>query len=234
MLGPAQTRERQAVPLGGGGRGGRVPGLPAVPALPVTAAGGLHRPRAGLPGRACATTIAGRLVEQLGTPVPGLGPLGLSHTFPSAETLAGADLSGMGLTPARAEAIGAFAEAVADDAVRLDRSVGLDDFVSAVTSISGLGSWTAHYLALRMGEPDAFPATDLGLRRALEHLAPESTAPLAEQAERWRPWRALAAIHLWTAPTKPPALPRQACTDESPPADRTTRGTRSKPRAMVG
>jgi AraC family transcriptional regulator of adaptative response / DNA-3-methyladenine glycosylase II len=149
-----------------------------------------------------ATTIAGRLVARLGTPVAGLGPLGLTHTFPPAETLAGADLSGVGLTPARAEAVRSFAEAVADDAVRLDRSVGLDEFVSAVTSLNGLGSWTALYIALRMGEPDAFPATDLGLRRALARLAPASTAPLAEQAERWRPWRALAAVHLWTAPTR--------------------------------
>ena len=149
-----------------------------------------------------ATTMAGRLVARLGTPVPGLGALGLTHTFPTAGTLARADLSGLGLTPARVEAIRAFARAVADDTVRLDRSVSLDDFVASVTAVPGLGAWTAHYLALRMGEPDAFPATDLGLRRALARLAPESTAPLADQAERWRPWRALAAVHLWTAPAK--------------------------------
>ena len=156
-----------------------------------------------------ATTITGRLVARLGTPVSGLGPLGLSHTFPSAGALAGADLSGIGLTPAREEAVRSFATAVAADAVRLDRSVGLDEFVAAVSSLPGLGSWTAHYLALRMGEPDAFPATDLGLRRALARLAPASAAPLAEQADRWRPWRALAAVHLWAAPTNdsPPPSP---------------------------
>ena len=73
-----------------------------------------------------ANAIAGRLVQRLGTEVPGLEPLGLTHTFPSAATLAGADLGGLGLTPARARAVGFFAGAVAADTVRLDRSIGLD------------------------------------------------------------------------------------------------------------
>ncbi|MGH8991337.1 MAG: AlkA N-terminal domain-containing protein [Acidimicrobiia bacterium] len=150
-----------------------------------------------------ATTLAGRLVERLGTPVPGLGPMGLSHTFPAPQVLAGADLDGIGLTPARAGAVRAFAAAVAGDAVRLDRSVSLDRFVASVTALPGLGDWTAHYLALRMGEPDAFPDRDLGLRRAVTRLADDGR-PLAERAEKWRPWRALAAACLWMAPAQPP------------------------------
>ncbi|HEY3241480.1 MAG TPA: AlkA N-terminal domain-containing protein [Acidimicrobiia bacterium] len=148
-----------------------------------------------------ATTLAGRLVTRLGDPVAGLGPLGLTHRFPSPETVAGADLDGLGLTPARARAIRAFAAAVAGDAVRLDRSVGLDGLVASITALEGLGPWTAHYLALRMGEPDAFPATDLGLQRAFARLAPGPAAALSDAAERWRPWRALAATHLWMAPS---------------------------------
>ena len=144
-----------------------------------------------------ATTIAGRLVQQLGTPVPGLGQLGLTHTFPSAETIAGADLSELGLTPARAQSIRAFAQAVLDDSVRLDRSVELDQLIASITAIPGLGPWTAHYIALRLGEPDAFPATDLGLRQAFSQLRPRTTATLAQLAEHWRPWRAFAATHLW-------------------------------------
>ena len=139
---------------------------------------------------AAANTIAGRLVERFGTPVPGLGKLGLSHTFPPAATLAGADLAGLGLPRARQETIRSFARAVCADAVRLDGSVGLDELIGSLTAIDGLGSWTANTLALRLGEPDAFPTTDLGLRRALDE---------PNVAERWRPWRALAATHLWTA-----------------------------------
>jgi 3-methyladenine DNA glycosylase/8-oxoguanine DNA glycosylase len=114
--------------------------------------------------------------------------------------VAGADLTGLGLTPARARAIGTFAAAVAGGAVRLDRSIGLDRLVDSITALPGLGPWTAQYLALRMGEPDAFPATDLGLQRAYARLAPVPDEPLASAASRWQPWRALAAAHLWLAP----------------------------------
>ena len=66
-------------------------------------------------------------------------------------------------------------------------------------AVPGIGPWTAHYLALRLGEPDAFPATDLGLKRALAEIGavPASPAAVAARAESWRPWRAQAAIHLW-------------------------------------
>ena len=146
-----------------------------------------------------ANTIAGRLVEQLGTAVPGLRPLGLTHTFPSPETLADANLAGVGLTRTRANAIRAFARAVADDVVRLDRSVSLDRLVASITTIDGLGPWTANYLALRLGERDACPTGDRGLQRALARHLSRSAAGFGELAERWRPWRALAATHLWLA-----------------------------------
>jgi AraC family transcriptional regulator of adaptative response / DNA-3-methyladenine glycosylase II len=146
-----------------------------------------------------ANTLAGRLVERLGTPVPGLEQFGLTHSFPSAATLASADLSPIGLTSARADAIRVFASAVAEEAVRLDRSTSLDRLIASITALKGLGPWTAHYIALRLGEPDACPATDLALQRALPRRAPQAVATLGELAERWRPWRALATTHLWIA-----------------------------------
>jgi AraC family transcriptional regulator of adaptative response / DNA-3-methyladenine glycosylase II len=148
---------------------------------------------------AAANRIAGRLVERLGKHIPGLAPLGLSHTFPSATMLASADLSGLGLTPAREGAIRGFAHAIADDAIRLDRSIGLDPLIASVAALDGLDPWTAHYLALRLGEPDAWPATDLVLQRALPRHGAYPAATLDQRAERWRPWRALAATHLWLA-----------------------------------
>jgi 3-methyladenine DNA glycosylase/8-oxoguanine DNA glycosylase len=149
-----------------------------------------------------ANTLAGRLVGRLGTAVPGLERLGLTHTFPSPETLAAADLGGLGLTRARSEAIRSFARAVAEDTVRLDRSVSLDKLVASITSIDGLGPWTAHYVALRLGEPDAYPSSDLGLQRALPQRSAEAPGALAES---WRPWRALAATHLWLADASQPS-----------------------------
>lgn len=157
-----------------------------------------------------ANTITGRLVERLGLVVPGLAQLGLSHTFPPPDAVATADLAGLGLTRSRADAVRSFAQRVADDSLRLDRSVGLDQLTAAIGAIGGLGPWTAQYLALRLGEPDAFPAADLGLARAAaQHLVfsgadagrgSVDVAGLAALAERWRPWRALAASHLWMAP----------------------------------
>jgi AraC family transcriptional regulator of adaptative response / DNA-3-methyladenine glycosylase II len=147
---------------------------------------------------AAASTVTGRIVARLGSPVPGVAGLGLTHTFPTARALAGGDLDGLGLTRARAAAIRAWARAVDAGAVALDRSVPLDRLVAAVVAVPGLGPWTANYLALRLGEPDAFPATDLGLVRAFARLGvgggPEA---LADAAEAWRPHRALAAVHLW-------------------------------------
>ena len=131
-----------------------------------------------------------------GTPVPGLAPMRLTRTFPPAERLAGADLGGLGLTRARQAAIQAFARAVVDGDVRLDRSVGLDELVASITAIRGLGSWTAHYLALRLGEPNAFPATDAGIRAALRGAG---VSPDCPPDSSWRPWRALAATYLWAA-----------------------------------
>jgi AraC family transcriptional regulator of adaptative response / DNA-3-methyladenine glycosylase II len=144
-----------------------------------------------------ANTLTARLVERVGSRVRGLEQIGLTHVFPSPSTLADAELGRLGLTRARAAAIRAFSRAVADDEVRLDRSANLEDLIASITALDGLGPWTAHYIALRLGERDAFPTTDLALQRALPSRAPHAASALGEHAERWRPWRALAATHLW-------------------------------------
>jgi AraC family transcriptional regulator, regulatory protein of adaptative response / DNA-3-methyladenine glycosylase II len=150
-----------------------------------------------------ASTLAGRLVERHGKRLPAPAAPGLTHTFPPPVTLASGDLDAIGLTRARARAIGAFAAAVAANRVRLDPSVPLDQLVGAIAGVPGVGPWTAQYVALRMGQPDALPASDLGLRRALADPAAGSALPstseVAERARAWRPWRALAAVHLWTS-----------------------------------
>lgn len=150
-----------------------------------------------------AGTLAGRLVERHGKRVPGRAAPGLTHTFPPPSTLAEGDLDGLGLTRARAQAISAFAAAVAEGRVRLDASVPLDELVGAIAGVPAVGPWTAQYIALRMGQPDALPASDLGLRRALAEPSAGSVLPSAAEvtlrAGAWRPWRALAAVHLWTS-----------------------------------
>jgi AraC family transcriptional regulator of adaptative response / DNA-3-methyladenine glycosylase II len=151
-----------------------------------------------------ATTLAGRLVRSFGKPREGLGE-GLTHLFPRPEALAEADLARIGLPAARAETLRALARAVAAGSLQLDASQGLDEAVARLVAIPGIGAWTAHYVAMRaLGEPDAFPASDLGLRRALARggVAP-SSRELERVAEAWRPWRAYAAIALWTSASRP-------------------------------
>ena len=149
-----------------------------------------------------ATTLAGRLVQAFGRPVEACGS-GLTHLFPRPEVLAGADLSVIGLPQSRAASIRALAAAVSRGDLVFGTSPGLEDAIARLCAISGIGPWTANYIAMRaFGEPDAFPASDLGLRRALGNRRRTlSAARVARIAEDWRPWRAYAAIHLWTAVT---------------------------------
>jgi AraC family transcriptional regulator of adaptative response / DNA-3-methyladenine glycosylase II len=142
---------------------------------------------------AAATKLAGRVVAGYGRPVPGIEALGLTHLFPTARTLARANLTACGLTEARAGAVRAFAAAVARREIDFDGALGLDGTVAALRELPGFGDWTAQYVAMRAaGERDAFPARDLGLRRA---LGPDPAA----RAEGWRPWRAYGALHVWLA-----------------------------------
>jgi AraC family transcriptional regulator of adaptative response / DNA-3-methyladenine glycosylase II len=144
---------------------------------------------------AAGRTLATRLVEVAGTPLR--APLdGLTRCFPTPEALAGASLRGLGLTSARAHALRALATAVAEG--RLDLEGPAPEVVEGLRALPGVGDWTAQYVALRaLGEPDAFPAADLVLRRMAGGDAPMTTRALEARAEAWRPWRGYAVFHLW-------------------------------------
>jgi AraC family transcriptional regulator of adaptative response / DNA-3-methyladenine glycosylase II len=150
-----------------------------------------------------ATTLAGRLVERFGTPLPEAAAAGsLTRVFPDAAALAGADLRAIGLPAARARAIAALAEAVAAGRLVLAPHADPDKTRTALLALPGVGPWTAAYLALRaLGDPDALPASDLGLRRALAGSDGSLPAPaeIEARAEAWRPWRGYAALALWGA-----------------------------------
>ncbi len=147
-----------------------------------------------------ATTLAGRLARAYGRPLERPSD-DLTHLFPRPEALAEADFAGIGLTRARAATLRALAAAVARGELSIDTTGGLDDFVTRMTAIPGIGEWTAQYVAMRAcAERDAFPATDLWLLRALgSGRGAISRAALERRAEEWRPWRAYAAICLWTS-----------------------------------
>lgn len=140
-----------------------------------------------------ATVLAGRIAKACG--VPFAAGERLTNLFPSAAILAEANLTSLGLTRARAETIRAFARAVRDRQIDLERNVDTETLLNQLCEIPGIGQWTAQYVAMRaLREPDAFPCGDRGLIRALEL---ENARDLERRAEAWRPWRAYAAMYLW-------------------------------------
>ena len=174
--------------------GRRVPGSPDGDELAVRAVLGQQISVAG------ARTVAARLVERYGKPLTSpQGPL--TTLFPSAETLASADPTALPMPRRRAEALVTLAAALADGTVRLDAGTDRRAAMTALQTLPGIGAWTAEYIALRaLGDPDAFPGGDLGLRKGAQHLGlPSDRRGLERHAERWRPWRAYAAEHLWFA-----------------------------------
>jgi AraC family transcriptional regulator of adaptative response / DNA-3-methyladenine glycosylase II len=147
-----------------------------------------------------ASTMAGRLVQAFGERLPQSDEAGLTSLFPSPDRLSDADLTEVGLTRQRARSIQALARAVKDGELSFKTSASLDGAIERLTALPGIGAWTAHYIAMRaLREPDAFPAGDLGLRRAIsaDGLSTWSEKELIERSESWRPWRAYAAMHLW-------------------------------------
>ena len=152
---------------------------------------------------AAATTLAGRFGAAFGkplaTPASAMTPgTGLTTRFPTAAEVVAAGatkIRAIGLPAARADAIHGLASAIATGNLRLDAR-DLERFVGDATALAGIGPWTAHYLAMRaLHLPDAFPAADLGIRKALGGSPREAEA----RAEAWRPFRSYAVIQLWTS-----------------------------------
>ncbi len=148
-----------------------------------------------------ATTLAGRLAERFGRPLAAPAD-GVARLSPRAEDLAVAALDAIGVPRARAGALAALARAVATGRLDLDGGLAPEEALRRLEALPGVGPWTAQYVALRaLGVPDAFPASDLGLRRALGAPGrPLSARALERRAEAWRPWRAYAAMLLWSPP----------------------------------
>jgi AraC family transcriptional regulator of adaptative response / DNA-3-methyladenine glycosylase II len=99
---------------------------------------------------------------------------------------------------ARRASIRALAEAVVEGRLDLDPGADLAETGRLLTDLPGVGPWTAGYVALRLGDPDAFLPTDLGVRRGAAALGlPDNPADLQSHADRWRPWRGYAVMKLW-------------------------------------
>jgi AraC family transcriptional regulator of adaptative response / DNA-3-methyladenine glycosylase II len=146
-----------------------------------------------------AVTQMGRLVRQAGRPYDSAEDVHLTHFFPEAAELADMDWTAIGMPGARKTTLRLLAEKVASGALSLEEAAGLPAFIDAMTQMRGIGEWTANYIAMRaLGEPDAFPASDLGILKALQEGPDRPTGKQAStRAENWRPWRAYACMYLW-------------------------------------
>jgi AraC family transcriptional regulator of adaptative response / DNA-3-methyladenine glycosylase II len=156
-----------------------------------------------------ATVLAGRMVSHFGKPLVSGHPL--THLFPAPEVLADAKLNRIGVTEARAETIRALARAVCEGRISFEGIVEVNLFLDQLCEISGIGKWTAQYVAMRaLSEPDAFPCGDLGLLRATGLRTPREAE---RRASAWRPWRAYAAMYLWRIASQNAARRRVSSTD---------------------
>jgi len=150
-----------------------------------------------------ASTITDRLVRLFSRPAPGAGTTGfLAFPTPADVAEAGADrLRGLGLTRTRAATLHGAARHIAAGTLDLEqlRTVPADEAQAALEALPGVGPWTASYVRMRaLGDRDAFPSADLGVIKAMQ-AAGVARGSIVEAAERWRPWRGYATLHLWAS-----------------------------------
>jgi AraC family transcriptional regulator, regulatory protein of adaptative response / DNA-3-methyladenine glycosylase II len=147
---------------------------------------------------AAARTHGARLAERYGEPV-GDPAGGLTRLFPDMAMLADTDMGALAMPATRRQSVAALARAVASGSLDLGTGADWNLARSVLATVPGVGPWTIEIVAMRgLGDPDAFPPTDLGVRQAAAALGlPASPAALTRRAERWRPWRAYAVQYLW-------------------------------------
>ena len=147
---------------------------------------------------AAARTHAARMVAALGDPVPDPAG-GLTHVFPDVAKLAELDPSSLAIPGARRTTLTTLASALASGQIDLGAGSDWARARAQLTQMPGVGPWTVETIAMRaLGDPDAFVATDLGIRQASRHLGlPGTPAALTGHSAAWRPWRAYAVQYLW-------------------------------------
>ncbi len=164
-----------------------------------------------------ARAVLGRMAAALGRPLD--APRGaLRVAFPTAEALAAADPALLPMTTARRSTVVALAQAIAERRLEVSAAAERDELRARLRLLAGVGEWTVECIMMRLGDTDAFPASDLGVRRGLRLLGlSDDRASVGRLAEPWRPWRAYAVQHLWSVggaepPTERPVARRRAST----------------------
>ncbi|MER7398329.1 AlkA N-terminal domain-containing protein [Streptomyces sp. NPDC000151] len=153
---------------------------------------------------AAARTHAGRLAAAYGERIEDPEG-GLTHLFPSAAALAELDPETLAMPRTRRATLTGLVAALADGDLQLGPGSDRERARARLAELPGFGPWTIECIAMRaLGDPDAFTATDLGVRRAAQGLGlPGTPAALVARAAAWRPWRAYAVQYLWATDDHP-------------------------------
>jgi AraC family transcriptional regulator of adaptative response / DNA-3-methyladenine glycosylase II len=162
---------------------------------------------------AAARTLGTRLVQALGEPIA--TPIaGLDRLFPTPAALAAASgdaLGRLGIVRQRQSALVALAKEVLEGRLALHAGADVPATLAALQQLPGIGDWTAQYIAMRaLRWPDAFPAGDVALQKALRV---SSARAAAEASQAWRPWRSYAVLRAWHSP-----VPAAGDSAAAPPA----------------
>ncbi len=147
---------------------------------------------------AAACTVIGQLTQTYGTPLPqAVGSL--TRAFPTASALADADPATLPMPQSRKRTLLTLCQAIADNKICLDVGTDAGELTEDLVALPGIGPWTANYIAMRgLAHPDTFLASDLGVIRGAAALGlPTNQKLLTAHAQRWRPWRSYAVLHLW-------------------------------------
>ncbi|ABE43574.1 DNA-3-methyladenine glycosylase 2 family protein [Polaromonas sp. JS666] len=157
---------------------------------------------------AAARTLAQRMVDRFGEPVQTPWPQ-LTRLFPAPAMLAAASgdaLGQLGIVRQRQAAIVGIAQAVADKRLQLHSGADVHATLEALKALPGIGDWTAQYIAMRaLRWPDAFPAGDVALHKAMGVQGLKNPAREAELASHaWKPWRSYAVIRAWSGTLERP------------------------------
>ena len=160
-----------------------------------------------------ARQLANKLVLLCGDQVDHATDPRLARTFPSAQGVATADLGRIGMPESRRDTLKALAQAAVANPGLFEPSGSIEESIARLRAIRGIGPWTAQYIALRaLRDPDAFPATDIGIQRGAARVSGmvPTVSQLMARAESWRPWRAYAAQYLWLADAHSPNTQRKS------------------------
>ncbi|MDM0018086.1 DNA-3-methyladenine glycosylase 2 family protein [Variovorax saccharolyticus] len=174
---------------------------------------------------AAARTLGSRLVEAFGEPIA--TPIdGLDRLFPTPAAIAGASgdaLGQLGIVRQRQSALFAVAREMLEGRLALHAGADVPATLAALQALPGIGDWTAQYIAMRaLRWPDAFPAGDVALQKA---LGVGTARAAAEASQAWRPWRGYAVLRAWHRPAAPPAAEASATTARHTPTRARTGAT---------